>query len=220
MRRPLIILSVFILLGLSVYTGILLYANYSASSPQANVKTWQKSLESIQQALKLDPANPEYLSSEARLYRYKAFSFKPESEQSNAANREALVRYQHLLTLRPSWALYWGSIVSIKYDLWEYDEVMKAALQNAARLAPWFKTNQHIILRAGFHGWPFIDNETKDVINKTLERAMQLQPEETMRFALEQGFGDRMVLYLEKDEELKGVYEKELKKMKKERKKF
>lgn len=205
------------LLGLSAYTGVLLYANYAASSSQADIKTWQKNLENIQQALKLDPANPEYLASEARLYRYKALSFKPESEQSNVANREALVRYQHLLTLRPSWAPYWGSIVSIKYDLWEYDEVMSAALQNAARLAPWFKTNQHIILRAGFHGWPFIDNEIKDVINKTLERAMQLQPEETMRFALGQGFGDRLVPYVEKDEELKGLYERELKKMKKER---
>ena len=42
MHRALIILSVFLLLGMSAYTSMLLYANYSASRTQAEIKTWQE----------------------------------------------------------------------------------------------------------------------------------------------------------------------------------
>jgi len=227
MPRPLLIISVFLLLGLSAYSSILLYAIYSASNTQAEIKTWQASkifpdeknwqeaLDSIQAAIKFDPNNPEYLGYEAELYRYKAIMPDTRPSKAIASYREALSKYRHLLTLRPSWAPYWSSIISIKYELWEYDELMITALNNAARLAPWFKSNQHIILRAGFHGWPFIDLETREVIDKTLERAMQLQPKSTIRLALEQGFGDRVEPYLERNEELQKVYEKELQAMKK-----
>jgi len=215
------------LLGMSAYTGMLLYADYSASSSQADIKnwqlgkivpdekSWQETLDSIQAAIKFDPTNPEYLGYEAELYRYKATMSDTRPSKAIGAYREALSKYRHLLTLRPSWAPYWSSIISIKYELWEYDELMITALNNAARLAPWFKSNQHIILRAGFHGWPFIDLETREVIDKTLERAMQLQPLETIRLALNQGFGERLTPYLEVDEDLQKVYEKELQAMKK-----
>ena len=227
MPRPLLIISAFLLLGLSAYTSILLYANNSASNTQAEIKSWQESkiipdeknwreaLDSIQAAIKFDPNNPEYLGYEAELYRYKAIMPDTRPSKAIASYREALSKYRHLLTLRPSWAPYWSSIISIKYELWEYDELMITALNNAARLAPWFKSNQHIILRAGFHGWPFIDLETREVIDKTLERAMQLQPLETIRLALNQGFGERLTPYLEVDEDLQKVYEKELQAMKK-----
>jgi tetratricopeptide (TPR) repeat protein len=207
---------------------MLLYANYSASSSQAEIKSWQESMiipdeknwqeafDSNQVAIKFDPNNPEYLGYEAQLYRYKAIMPDTRPSKAIAAYREALAKYQHLLTLRPSWAPYWSSIISIKYELWEYDELMINALNNAARLAPWFKSNQHIILRAGFHGWSLIDDETRKVIDQALERAMQLQPKLTIRLALEHGFADRVEPYVEGDEVLQGFYEKELKRMKKE----
>ena len=228
LRRPLLILSVFMLLGLSAYTGILLYANHFASSTHSDIKTWQKNrtvpdkeswqetLDGLQTAIKYDPNNPEYLDYEAQLYRYKAIMSDTRPSEAIAAYREALEKYQHLLILRPSWAPYWSSIISIKYELWEYDELMIKALQNAARLAPWFKANQRIILLAGFHGWAFIDVETRRVVDQTLERAMQLQPKLTIRLALEQGFGERVEPYVEGDEVLQGFYEKEVKKMGKE----
>ena len=208
---------------------MLLYANSAASSTQADIKTWQKnrtvpdkeswlkSFDSIQAAIKYDPNNPEYLGYEAQLYRYKAIMSDSRPSKAIAAYREELAKYQHLLTLRPSWAPYWASIIEIKYELWEYDELMIKALRNAARLAPWFKANQRIILRTGFHGWAFIDVETRGVIDQTLERAMQLQPKLTIRLALEQGFGDRVEPYVEGDEVLQGFYEKELERMKKEK---
>jgi hypothetical protein len=220
MYRLLLIISVFMLLGLAGYTGTILYANYSAGSTQVEIKSWQKSrvfpdqegwqksYDDLQNTLELDQGNPEYLDIEAMLFRVKALSSKPGSEQSHAANREALKRYRRLTSLRPSWAPYWGIIVSIKYDLWEFDESMITALHNAARLAPWFKSNQHTILRAGFHGWPFIDNETREVVNKTLERAMQLQPHPTIAMAAKQGYLERVLPYVEGDEELRGVYER------------
>ena len=228
MPRPLCIISAFLLLGMSTFTGMLLYANYSASSSQAEIKSWQVSkilpdeknwqeaFDSNQVAIKFDPNNPEYLGYQAQLYRYKAIMPDTRPSKAIAAYREALAKYHHLLTLRPSWAPYWSSIISIKYELWEYDELMINALNNAARLAPWFKSNQHIILRAGFHGWSLIDDETRKVIDQTLERAMQLQPKSTIRLALEQGFAGRVEPYVEGDEVLQGFYEKELKRTTKE----
>jgi len=203
-----------ILLGLAGYVGLLLFANLNATGTQNVIKSWQKkgvvpgedswqeSLGRIQSVIKSDPDNPEYLASEAQLYRVRARMFDPQSSQSIAANRQALSKYQHLLSLRPSWAPYWGNIIGIKYELWEYDELMIKALRNAARLAPWFKTNQHIILQAGFHGWAFIDVETRGVVDKTLERAMLLQPKETIKFAKEQGFSEWLEPYLEANEKL------------------
>jgi hypothetical protein len=220
--RSQIFIVVFALIGLSVYVSLLLYANYLASGPDAYIKGWQKTssisdekkwqenIVRLQKALAIDADNPEYLAKEAMLYRYKARLYSPMSEQSNDANREALLRYQYLLTLRPSWAPYWGGIISIKYDLWEFDEDMLDAMKKAARLAPWFRVNQHILLRAGYHGWPFIDVETREIVNNTLARAMKLQPKPTIQFAFEQGFYERVLPYVEGDEELLGVYEKAL----------
>lgn len=220
MSRLFISLIAATLLGLSVYIGVLINASSAAISPMADVDSWrnsrivpdegvwQQSFDKLQNALRLDPNNIEYLASEAMLYRYKAFVFKLEAKQSVAAHREALKRYQHLTSLRPSWAPYWGIIVSIKYDLWEFDDLMIAALHNAARLAPWFKANQHIILRAGFHGWPFLDIETRAVVNETLERAMLFQPHPTIAMAGKQGYLERVLPYVEKDEELRVVYDR------------
>jgi len=229
LSRSLTSIIAIILLGLSGYMGLLLFANLNAASSQSDIKTWQKNrvipdkeswqetFDGLQAAIKFDPGNPEYLASEAQLYRYKAIMPDTRPSEAIAAYREELAKYQHLLTLRPSWAPYWGSIIDIKYELWEYDELMIKALRNAARLAPWFKTNQHIILRAGFHGWAFIDAETREVIKTTLERAMQLQAEPTMRLALEQGFINRIYPYVQDDEELKEMYERYITSMKKEK---
>jgi len=226
-NRTLLILPALILFSLAVYSGILIYADFRANSALNNIDSkiknevipdeagLQESISNLQKALKLDSSNPDYLDKEAMLYRYKALTFQPESEQANAANRQALDLYRHLLTLRPSWASYWGNIVAIKYELWEFDDEMIAALNNAAHLAPWFKDNQHIVIRTGFHGWPFIDNETREVINNILDNAMLLQPRETIKLALNQGFSDRLTPYLEGNEELQKVYEKELQAMKK-----
>ena len=61
------------LLGMSAYTGKLLYANYSASSSQADIKiwqlsnvipdeeSWQEALDGSQVAIKFDLNNPKYL---------------------------------------------------------------------------------------------------------------------------------------------------------------
>lgn len=228
MSRTQTLIIAIALLGLSGYVGLLLFANLNATGTQNVIKSWQKkgvvpdegswqeTFDSLQGVIKYDPENPEYLDYEAQLYRYRAHMFDPQSSQSISANREALSMYQHLLTLRPSWAPYWSSIIGIKYELWEYDEPMITALHNAARLAPWFKVNQRIILQAGFHGWAFIDDETRDVVDKTLRRAMELQPKETIRLAFEQGFGERVEPFVEGDEVLMGFYEKELERMRKE----
>ncbi len=197
-----------LLLGFVAYVGVLLYANLNAVVATESVKGWQKqavlpeqkswqiNLERIQTAIKLDPANPEYLAIEAELYRYNAYRFDPQSAEFAAANRKALEKYQHLLTLRPSWAPYWSSIIAIKYELWEFDSLMIDALRNAARLAPWFRGNQFTIIKAGIHGWPYLDAATKTVIKKTIERAMLLQPEPTKRFAKEQGFEEWLEEYV------------------------
>ena len=222
MSRPLSILLAIILLILATYVGTLLFANYSAISAQNEIKTWQQKkilpdanawqevFDSLQRALRFDPNNPEYLDSNATLYRYKARLYKRQSPQAEEANREVLAHYRHLVTLRPAWPLYWAGLINIKYTLWEVDEEMQEALRNAARLGPLFKSNQKIILRAGFHGWPFIDIETKEAVNDILQRAMQIQPEQIIKQSLEQGFSSRLQPYLEDNEELMKVYEKEL----------
>jgi hypothetical protein len=219
-RRP--IFFALILISLAIYTSILLFANLSTGAVENDLKSWQEKkqipsesnlqeqADRLQQALKYDPDNPDYLTTAAVLTHRKAVAYQADTEQFATLNREALQQYQHLLTLRPSWAPAWASIIAIKYDLWEYDEVMRSAIHNAARLAPWFKVNQHIILQAGYHGWPFIDDETREVVNQTLDRAMQLQPEETIILSLDQGFSDRLIPYLKEDEALNEIYQKEI----------
>jgi tetratricopeptide (TPR) repeat protein len=214
--------SAIILLVLGVYVSTLLFANYSAFSAQNKIKNWQQKKimpdanawqevsDSLQRALRFDPDNPEYLNSKATLYLYKGRLYERQSQQAEEANREALSLYRHLVTLRPAWPLYWAGLINIKYSLWEVDEEMQEALRNAARLGPLFKSNQKIILRAGFHGWPFIDIETKEAVNDILQRAMQIQPEQIIKQAIEQGFSSRLQPYLEDDEELMKVYEREL----------
>ena len=214
--------SAIILLTLATYAGTLLFANYFALSAQNEIKTWQQkkilpdanawqeAFDTLQLALRFDSDNPEYLSSNAELYLYKSRLYKRQSQQAEEANREALAHYRYLVALRPAWPLYWAGLINIKYRLWEVDEEMQEALRNAARLGPLFKSNQKIILRAGFHGWPFIDIETREAVNDILQRAMQIQPEQIIKQSIEQGFSSRLQPYLEDDEELMKVYEKEL----------
>jgi tetratricopeptide (TPR) repeat protein len=222
LKTSLQLFSSIILLALATYVGTLLFANYFAISAQNEIKTWQqkkiipdanawqRAFSSLQRALKFDPNNPEYLNSKATLYLYKGRLYERQSQQAEEANSEALSLYRELVTLRPAWPLYWAGLINIKYSLWEVDEEMQEAMRNAARLGPLFKSNQKIILRAGFHGWPFIDIETREAVNDILQHAMQIQPEQIIKQAIEQGFSSRLQPYLEDDEELMKAYEREL----------
>ena len=83
-NRTLLILPVIILFSLAVYSGILIYADFSASNALSNIDArlkkqvlpdeadLQESIANLQKALLLDSSNPDYLDKEAMLHRYMA----------------------------------------------------------------------------------------------------------------------------------------------------
>jgi len=87
---------------------------------------------------------------------------------------------------------------------------MNQALQNAAHYGPWFKNNQRIILRVGYQGWAFLDKETQQTVSGTLERAIKIQPKQTIQLALNSGFTDHIMPYLEEDKGLMNWYKREI----------
>ena len=64
-------------------------------------------------------------------------------------------------------------------------------------------------------GWPFIDQETRLAVNETLDRAMQLQPRGIVRESIALNYDDRLLPYLENNEDLATYYKSELKRLKK-----
>jgi hypothetical protein len=231
MPKRLALFTSIILFALAAWLIVLLTANMYATGAQAYIQGWQDekakpvaeelddAFAKIDTALNVDPNNTDYLAARAELTRYKSISADPRSPEYEQLNRHALEQYRYLTTLRPAWAPYWSSIAAIKFALWEYDAEMVRAIQNTARLGPWFRSSQFIIMKAGFAGWPFIDEETRLAVNETLDRAMQLQPEETIRYAIINNFDDRLLKYVENDKSLFDYYKNELKKMKDKRSK-
>ena len=59
----------------------------------------------------------------------------------------------------PSWPYYWSGLIQAKHALWQYDDEMNQAIQNAARYGPWLDNNQNIILLAGIQGWSYLTLE-------------------------------------------------------------
>lgn len=171
---------------------------------------WQEAYAYINRALMLDSTNPNYLEKKAELYRWKALFSGNTLQERDTANRIALDQYRHILQLKPSWPNYWVGLIKVKFALWEYDDEMDKALQNAAHYGPWFKHNQQTILKVGYQSWIYLDETTREVVNETLERAIKIQPHKTIQLAFDVGFNEQLMPYIEKDKSLKHIYNREL----------
>jgi len=221
-RRPILYLAATALVALSVMAGMLAWASLYATGVEARLvswqkhkrlpteETWQATFADINAVLRVDSSNPDYLERLPELYRWHALMQGGDRAGSRRAYLSALNYYRQLARLRPAWPGYWVGIVQAKYALWEYDDEMRHALRMAVKQGPWFEDYQHAVLLTGYHGWPFLDLETQQAVSDMLDRAMQLQPEETIRIALDYGFRDRIWPYLENDAALAEVYEQEL----------
>jgi cytochrome c-type biogenesis protein CcmH/NrfG len=85
----------------------------------------QRAQRGLQQALRLDGANPDHREYLARLY------------ESRARHREALESFRASAKARPGSPHAWADIARLKLRLGELDGELDNAIKNAARLGPW-----------------------------------------------------------------------------------
>ena len=216
------ILVVITLALASTYVIALVYANIIASSTSGVLAAWAREgaitdqsepeilRNRLKRALTMAPDNPEYLERLARYYQWRSTQYKPESSENLEASQLALDYYTQAIGAVPSWPYYWSGLIQLKHALWQYDDEMERAIQNAARYGPWFDNNQNIILLAGFQGWPYLSQASRDSVIQVLENALKLQPKRVITQSLDNGYSSYLLPIINKDQELKSIYIQEL----------
>ena len=198
------IIAATLLASAAIYLTILAYTSITVSSDNVTLDT-------LDQALSIDPNNPEYLEKVAQLSHTKLRQFPVQSTDAVEANKSALNFYMRAVNAVPSWPYYWAGVIQAKHALWQYDEEMNQAIQNAARYGPWFDNNQNIILLAGLQGWSYLTLESQAAVTQILDNALQLQPGVVIKQSLDNGYSAYLLPIINKDEALKEVYKRELK---------
>lgn len=114
-----------------------------------SLREWEESFAELAQARKLDPRNPQLAEQLGQLY---LAGVKNGSEVTAFGSR-AIEPFVEAVAMRPSSPYAWANLAWAKYYSGQVDKVFYAALANAARLGPWEKEIQLIVVDLGLALW-------------------------------------------------------------------
>lgn len=127
-------------------------------------------------ALRLDPANPDYLHARGRLSERLADLVPTSGAEARGYNEEAIAFYRDATRLRPTWPYGQVAIVRVKAKIGAFDEEFDRALGRAADLGPWEHRVQAGILEAGLLAWDLLSGDQRDLVRSVLARALRTRP--------------------------------------------
>lgn len=152
---------------------------YAVSSAE-----WQAIENSIAQANKMMPRNPQYLEALGLLHQLKLTLFADELsiEEMDAHANAARDYFHKAVESRPTWPYYWGKLALEDYRRGNYAaDTYSLALANASRFGPWKNDTQRLVVDFGSQTWEFLSPHAKREFILNLERALQRQPRDTLR---------------------------------------
>jgi len=151
---------------------------------------WQAIENSVMQANRMMPGNPQYPEALGLLNQLKLSLFANELsiEEMDAYANTAKDYFQKAVESRPTWPYYWGNLALEDYRGGTYatDEYSQA-LANASRFGPWKNDMQRLVMDLGSETWEFLSPGTKREFILNVERGLHRQPENTVRIVRDYG---------------------------------
>lgn len=151
---------------------------------------WQAIEESVAQAHRMMPGNPEYLEALGFLSQIEPDSVDGESRpvKAGASAIDAEFYFLKALENRPTWSYYWANIALEQYRQGrQNDENFSFALANAARFAPWQNDTQLLVIDLGSRSLPNLSPGAYHEFILSLERGLHGQPENAIKLVSNAG---------------------------------
>ena len=151
---------------------------------------WQAIENSVAQANRMMPGNPQYLEALGWLHQLKLTLFADELsiEEMDAHANAARDYFQEAVESRPTWPCYWGNLALEHYRRGNYaTDQYSLALANASRFGPWKNDTQRLVMDLGSETWDFLSPGAKREFILNVERGLHRQPENTVRIVRDYG---------------------------------
>ena len=151
---------------------------------------WQAIEESVAQAHRMMPGNPEYLEALGLLRQLQPGLIDGESRPVNAGASAVDAKSYFLKALehRPTWSYYWANIALEQYRHGrQADEDFSLALANTARFAPWQNDTQLLVIDLGSRSLPNLSPGAYHEFILSLERGLHGQPENAIKLVSNAG---------------------------------
>jgi polysaccharide biosynthesis protein VpsP len=157
--------------------------NWERGKIELESNDWDKLRVSLSNALELEPNNPKIHEILALAIEGRFSHLAPNDAEANVYRKLALEHYRKSVLLRPVWPYAWKKLTVVKYRLGQIDGEFYEALHNAVRLGPWEPVIQRMVVEVGLINWLVLSKSDRNFILKTISRALEKQPEETLIIA-------------------------------------
>jgi len=157
--------------------------SWEGSGHVIDSKQWDQAFESIHQALKHYPNNPEYYSLLGRLYQWKVYQRPINSRIALENFQQALDYYHQSLAVRPSYAFDWANVALMKSRLSEVDTAFYSAVNKAWTYGQWEPEIQLKLADALLSVWYLLDDKHWNQLVTIVEQGLASYPKEIMRIA-------------------------------------
>nr|CRH05411.1 conserved protein of unknown function [Candidatus Magnetococcus massalia] len=127
-------------------------------APSTEKSAIQTAFSQLESAQSWQPGNPDILFEMGNLQLQMA-SQAADAKQKQIHLKRAMVYYQTLLTIRPTWSYGWINLAMTRARLGEKIEVVEQDLERAIILAPFDVSVQQGVLKLGFHLWDKLSPE-------------------------------------------------------------
>jgi hypothetical protein len=137
----------------------------------------------LQEASRLEPANPMFVERLANLREQRALDLDRNDPAARTILLEALGGHREAARMRPGSSYAWASIALLKLRLDQMDFEFYGALERAARLGPWEPQVQIALADIGLASWRLLAEPAKIIVRAALERALRREEREIRRLA-------------------------------------
>ena len=141
----------------------------------ASEEARQRAQRGLEQAIRLDGANPEHREYLARLY------------ESKGARLQALEYSRASTKLRPGSPGAWADIARLKLALGEFDGELDNAIKNAARLGPWEPDVQLAIAAVAIEADRRLAEDARRAALAVMSNALKRQERAVVELAFRRG---------------------------------
>ncbi len=133
---------------------------------------WQEAWRQIGIARLLNPLNPDYIESRARLRQVWLANNSVAPEYRTELLAQIVSDYRLVVKWRPTWPYAWSNLAVAKAAADEYDSELFKAISRAVSLGPWEPRVQLQMARLGMRYDQQLNGETRRIISDNIQRGL------------------------------------------------
>ena len=150
--------------------------------PVPSEEQWQRTVDTLREALRLSPHDPELWENLGLAYDIGSRKFA--STGWTVYTEFSLVYYRQAAALRPTSPYSWAGVAVMKYRLDQLDGEFSRALASAMRLGPWEPGVQLIASDIGLALWDRLNPVFKDQVRENWRRTAVRQADQLAKLAI------------------------------------